>query len=59
MSVTLRRVVLGAVALLVVFGVARAATFKFHEKEKAIREACQADLKKQGITRDAARVRMR
>jgi hypothetical protein len=43
------------VVVLVALGLARAATFRFQEKEQKIREACRAELTKLGLTRDAAK----
>jgi hypothetical protein len=52
-----KRIVLVGVLALLALGLSRAARFRFHDKEAAVREACQAQLRKLGITRDAAKAK--
>lgn len=57
MSLRSKRLVASALVLLVGLGVARAATFRFEERQKEILAACRLQLQKLGITRDEAKER--
>ncbi len=52
-----KRIVLVGVLALLALGLSRAARFRFQDKEAAARQACQAQLQKLGISRDAAKAK--
>jgi hypothetical protein len=49
--------VYAGVVVLGLLAIGRAAQFRFQDKEQTIRQACQAQLQKLGLTRDAAKAR--
>jgi hypothetical protein len=53
----IRRATLLLTVVVAVLAVVRAATHKYQDQERAIREACQADLQKQGLTPAAAKAK--
>ncbi len=57
MSSLFKRVMCVAVLALAGLGLLRAALLKYQEKERALREAVQAQLKQSGLTRDAAKAK--
>jgi hypothetical protein len=52
-----KRIVFVGVLVLLAFGLSRAAKFRFQDKEAAIRQSCQEQLQKLGVSRDAARAK--